>query len=171
MSKAGPSYSNITRRAAIAATLSAAVPAMAGVALPARAAPAALALNPVIASIAAHRAAVAALNAAARRLSDVDDGLVDDGGQDRGSGPDDDPLLIAAMAAFDTACDAETQTAWALARLQPACLAGAAALLRYAGDVEADGSDWPEPPDDDRGADWVSTFHHTLAAALDVMGP
>ena len=167
MSKAGPSCSNITRRAAIAATLTAAVPAMASVALPACAAPA---LDPVLTAIAAHRAAVAALNAAAHHLSDVDEGLIDDGGQDRGSGPDDDPLLIAAIAAFDAACDAETQTAWALARLQPACLAGAAALLRYAGEVEADSSDWPEPPDDDRGADWTSTFHHTLAAALDVMG-
>jgi hypothetical protein len=134
MSKADPSCSKITRRAAIAATLSVAVPAMPGVTLPATAAPAP---NPVPAAIAAHRAAVAALDAAARRLCDVDEGLIDDGGQDRGSVPDDDPLLIERFAAFDAACETETHTAWTLARLQPACLAAAAALLRYAGEVES----------------------------------
>jgi hypothetical protein len=166
MPKAGPSCSKITRRAAIAGTLTAAVPALAGVALPALAPPVAPAPDPVLAAITAHRDAIAALDAAARHLSDVEEGLVDDGGQDRGSGADDDPLLLAAIAAFDAACDAETQTAWALARLRPACLAGAAALLRYAGDVEADGNEWPESPEDCCDADWASTFHHNVAAAL-----
>jgi hypothetical protein len=170
MSKAGPSCSKITRRAAIAATLTAAVPAMAGVALPARAAAPAPAPDPVLAAIAAHREAAAALEAAVRYLSDMEEGLVDDGGEDRGSEADDDPLLLAAVAAFDAACDADAHAAWALARLRPPCLAGAVALLRYAGDVEADGSDWPEPPDDERGADWASTFHHNIAAALGAMG-
>jgi hypothetical protein len=166
MSKAGPICSKITRRAAIAAGLSAALPPLACT-LPAHASAPTLIPDPILATIAAHRAAVAALDAAAQHLSDVDEGLIDDGGMDRGSGADDDPLLLAASAAFHAACDAESRAAWALARARPASPAAAAALLRYAGDLEADGGDWPEAPDEDDGGDWVAAFHHSLAAALD----
>src|SRR5262245_26509997 len=121
------------------------------------------------ADVAAHRAAVAAVEAAARRLCDVEEGVADDGGQDRGSGADDDAFLLAATAAFDAAWDAETRAAWALARAAPVNLAAAATLLRYVGDVEAQDHDWPEPPDDAGARNWVSAFHHTLAAALDGM--
>jgi hypothetical protein len=157
MSRAVPSCSKITRRAAIAATLGACAPAR-------------LPHGGFGAAITEHRAALAALDAAARHLCDVEEGLVEDNGQDRGSGPDDDPVLIAALAAFDAASDAESRAAWALARIRPEHPAAAAALLRYAGDVEAEGHDWPEPPDDEDGRDWACTFHRILAVALDAMG-
>jgi len=164
---------SITRRTLVAAAL---VPA----ALPARLCTAAT--NPpfaaldaqapaaadVAALLAAHRTAVAAFEAAARHLCDVEEGVADDGGQDRGSGDDDDPFLRAATAAFDAAWDAETRAAWALARAVPANLAAAATLLRYVGDVEAQDHDWPEPPDD-AARNWASAFHHTLAVVLDGM--
>src|SRR5262245_8689971 len=164
---------SITRRTLVAAALiPAALPA------PLCTAPADLLLGTdahprgdadIEALLAAHGAAVAAVETAARHLCDVEEGLVDDGGQDRGNGPDDDPLLTVATAAFDAACNAETRTAWALARARPTDPAAAAALLRHVGDVEAEGHDWPETPEDDGDRNWSSTFHHNLAAALDGM--
>jgi hypothetical protein len=167
MSKAGLSCSKITRRAAIAAGLSAALSPLAGAAAQAQA-PAAAPDPRILAAIAAHRAAVAAVDAAALHLSRVEDGVVEDGSVDRGSAADDDPLWLGAHAAFDAACDAESRTAWALARLKPATCAAAAALVRYAGGVEAAGLDWPDAPDDFFD-DWPAAFHHNLAAALDAM--
>jgi len=123
----------------------------------------------VTALVAAHRTAVAAFEAAARHLCDVEEGVADDGGQDRGSGDDDDPFLRAATAAFDAAWEAETRAAWALARAVPANIAAAATLLRYVGDVEAQDHDWPEPPDNAGARNWASAFHHTLAVVLDGM--
>ena len=123
----------------------------------------------VAALLAAHRTAVAAFEAAARHLCDVEEGVADDGGQDRGSGDDDDPFLRAATAAFDAAWDAETRAAWALARAVPANIAAAATLLRYVGDVEAQDHDWPEPPDNAGARNWASAFHHTLTVVLDGM--
>ena len=156
----------ITRRAVVAGA--AALASTAG-ATPLPAPVPGAAPDPVLAAIAAHRAAVTALDAAALHLSRVEDGSFDDGGADRGSGADDDPVLLAADAAFDAASDAEARAAWALARARPASPTAAAALLRYAGDVEAKGVDWPDPPEDDDGGDWAATFHHNLAAALDAM--
>ena len=54
----------------------------------------------------------------------------------------------------------------------PAGLAGAAALLRYAGEFEAGGCGWPcdpEDPEDENGDKWTIIFHHSLAAALEAM--
>jgi len=168
MSKAGAGCRKISRRATIAATLGACVSAR----LPRRAlgTPAAAAADPVVALIAAHREAVAGLEATARHLCDVEEGAADDGGQDRGTGADDDPFFLAALAAFDAADDAATRTAWALARARLTSLAAAAALLRYVADVEAERDAWPEPPDGDGGRNWAATFHRNLAAALDEMG-
>src|SRR5215468_4164641 len=165
MSEAVQSCTKITRRAAIAATLGACAPAS----LASGGLGAAAADDPILAAIAQHRAALAAFDAAAHHLCDVEEGLVEDAGVDRGSGPDDDPVLIAALAAFDAASDAESRAAWALARIRPPHLAAAAALLRYAADVEAEGHDWPEPPDHQDGRDWSCAFHRNLAAALDGM--
>jgi hypothetical protein len=61
---------------------------------------------------------------------------------------------------------------WALAHAQPAGLAGAAALLRHAGEFEAGGCGWPcdpEDPEDEDGDKWTVIFHHGLAAALEAM--
>jgi len=104
-----------------------------------------------------------------RDTCDVEEGLVEDNGVDRGSTAADDPILAAAVAAFDAASDAEQSTAWALADDRPAHSAAIAALLRYVADVEAQGHAWPEPQtgDDLRDASWGVTFHRNLAAALD----
>src|SRR5262245_4742766 len=168
----------ITRRSVIAGA-AAAIPAAAPLPVPAReqlADPLRAAVGAptradqdIAALLAAHRTAVAAVEAAARHLCDVEEGVADDGGQDRGNDADDDPFLNAALSAFDAAWDAETRTAWALARVRPADLATAAALLRYAGNVEAQDREWPEPPDDDGSRNWGAAFHHNLAAALDGM--
>jgi len=163
---------SITRRTLVAAALMpAALPAPLCTAAPLVATVDARARGDadVAALLAAHRAAVAAVETAAHHLCDVEEGVADDGGQDRGSGADDDAFLLAATAAFDAAWDAETRAAWALARAVPVNLAAAATLLRYVGDVEAQDHDWPEPPDDAGARNWASAFHHTLAAALDGM--
>jgi len=166
MSKAGAGCRKISRRATIAAALGAC-----GAHLPHGGLAAAVAADPITELIAAHRAAVAAFEAAARHLCDVEEGVADDGGQDRGTGDDHDPFFLAALAAFDAADDVAARTAWALASARFTSLAAAAALLRYVADVDADRDAWPEPPDGDDGRNWVSTFHRNLAAALDEMIP
>jgi len=168
MSKAGSSCSKISRRATIAATLGACMSTR----LPrgALGAPAAASADPILELIMAHAAAVAAFEAAAHHLCDVEEGVADDGGQDRGTCADDDPFFLAALAAFDAADEMQARTAWALARARLTSLAAAAALLRYVARVEADRDGWPEPPDGDDGRNWAATFHRNLAAALDAMG-
>src|SRR5262245_62973997 len=104
---------------------------------------AAAAADPIMELIATHRAAGAAVEAAARHLCDVEGGAADDGGQDRGTGADDVPFFLAALAAFDAADEAEARAAWALARARLTGPAAAAALLRYVADVEADDREWP----------------------------
>jgi hypothetical protein len=50
--------------------------------------------------------------------------------------------------------------------------AGAAALLRHAGEFEAGGCGWPcdpEDPEDEHGDKWTIIFNHSLAAALEAM--
>jgi len=169
MSMVGAGCRKISRRATIAATLGACVSAR----LPRRAvgAAAAAAADPIMELIATHRAAGAAVEAAARHLCDVEGGAADDGGQDRGTGADDDPFFLAALAAFDAADEAEPRAAWALARARLTGPAAAAALLRYVADVEADDREWPAAPDGDGGRNWAATFHRNLAAAFDAMTP
>jgi hypothetical protein len=87
----------------------------------------------------------------------------------RGIGTNDDPRWTAALTAQRATFDAETQMAWALAHAQPAGLAGAAALLRHAGEFEAGGCGWPCDPEDEDGDKWTIIFHHSLAAALEAM--
>jgi hypothetical protein len=170
MSKAASPSSKLTRRAAIAATLAgAAAPALAAPALP----------DPVFAVIAAHKAAYARLDQACSHVSRLEGNIPKQQRQEwfdedrrQGIGADDDPRWTAALTAQRAASDAETQTAWGLARAQPAGLAGAAALLRHAGEFEAGGDDWPcdpEDPEDENGEEWTVTFHRNLAAALEAM--
>jgi hypothetical protein len=170
MSKAASPSSKITRRAAIAATLG-------GVAAPALAAPALP--DPVLAAIAAHKTAYARLDQACRHVSRLEGDIPKqrrqewfDEDRQQGIGADDDPRWTAALTAQRAAFDAETQTAWALARARPASLAGAAALLRHACEFEAGGDDWPcdpEDPEDEDGDEWSVVFHLSLAATLEAM--
>jgi hypothetical protein len=172
MSKAASPSSKLTRRKAIAATL-------AGVAAPALAGPALLTPDPVFAAIAAHKAAYARLDQACLHISRLEETILEDqrqewfdGDREQGIGANDDPRWTAALTAQRTAFDAETQMAWALAHAQPAELAGAAALLRHAGEFEAGGCGWPcdpEGPEDEDGDKWTIIFHHSLAAALQAM--
>jgi len=127
------------------------------------------ATDPIFAAIAAHAAAFAEFEAAAHHLCDVEEGVFDHGGQDRGTCAEDDPVLPAAEARFNTADDVQAQAAFALAQAELTGLAAAIVLLRYVADVEADGSEWPEPPKELRGRNWASTFHRNLAVALDRM--
>ena len=172
MSKAALPSSKLTRRKAIAA-------ALAGVAAPALAAPARLTTDPVFAAIAAHRAACARLDQACLHVSRLEETIPEerrqqwfDGDREQGIGANDDPRWTAALTAQRATFDAETQMAWALARAQPAGLAGAAALLRHAGEFEARGCGWPcysEDPEDEDGDKWTIVFHQSLAAALEAM--
>jgi len=166
MSKAGPTCSKISRRATLAATIGACASAYLPGAGFGAAAPAA---DPIFAAIAAHAAAFAEFEAAAHHLCDVEEGVYDDGGQDRGTCAEDDPVLLAAEARFNTADEVQARAAFALAQAELTGLAAAAVLLRYVADVEADGGEWPEPPKEFRGRNWASTFHRNLAAALDRM--
>ena len=161
--------SDVTRRSIVAAVASAALGQPGPVApIPPASGGAG---DPAFAAIAAHHTALAAFNAAARHLCNVEEGRVEDNGVDRGNTAADDPILTAAAAAFDAASDAEQSTAWALANHRPAHSAAIAALLRYVADVEAQGHAWPEPQtgDDVRDASWAVTFHRNLAAALDAI--
>jgi hypothetical protein len=167
VSKAEYCITKITRRAAIAATL-------AGVGAPA--AVDALLPDPVLAAIAAHKAAYAALDQVCLRLSRLE-GQIPQArrkewfAEDRaaGVGADDDPRWTAVLAAYHAASDAVEQAAWALAHARPAGLAGAAALLRHAYEHEAEGCDWPCDPEEEDGDDWHGAFHRNLAAALDAL--
>ena len=172
MSKAASPSSKLTRRKAIAATL-------AGVAAPALAGPARLTSDPVFAAIAAHKAAYARLDQACLHVSRLEENIPEerrqewfDGDREQGIGTNDDPRWTAALTAQRATFDAETQMAWALAHAQPVGLAGAAALLRHAGEFEAGGCGWPcdpEDPEDEDGDKWTIIFHHSLAAALEAM--
>jgi hypothetical protein len=161
MAQAG--HRSITRRHFVAA--SAAFP----VAIVAPAAP-----DPVWAAIAAHQAAYATLDRVCHRLSDLEPQIPEDRRKEyrvdhRGTdvGANDDLRWTAAMAAYWAADAAETEAAWALAHAQPATLAGAAALLRYAHEFEAGGCEWPnEPQEEDGREDWNCAFHRTIAVAL-----
>jgi hypothetical protein len=167
MSKAASPSSKLTRRNAIAATL-------AGIAAPALAGPALLTPDPVFAAIAAHKAAYARLDQACLHVSRLEENIPEERRQEwfdedrvRGIGTNDDPRWTGALTAQRTAFDAETQTAWALAHAQPVGLAGAAALLRHAGEFEAGGCEGPCDPEDEDGDKWTIIFHHSLAAALE----
>src|SRR4051812_40417153 len=169
MSKAASPSSKLTRRKAIAA-------ALAGVATPALAGPARLIPAPVFAAIAAHRTAYARLDQACLHVSHLEESIPEerrqewfDEDREQGIGTNDDPRWTAALTAQRATFDAETQMAWALARAQPAGLAGAAALLRHAGEFEAGGCGWPCDLEDEDGEKWTLIFHHSLAAALDAM--
>ena len=169
MSKAASPSSKLTCRKAIAATL-------AGVAAPALAGPAFLTLDPVFAAIAAHKAAYARLDQACLHVSRLEETIPEDrrqewfdGDREQGIGTNDDPRWTAALTAQRATFNAETQTAWALAHARPAGLAGAAALLRHAGEFEAGGCGWPCDPENEDGDKWTIIFHHSLAAALEAM--
>jgi hypothetical protein len=169
MSKAASPSSKLTRRNAIAATL-------AGVAAPALAGPARITPDPVFAAIAAHKAAYARLDQACLQVARLEENIPEerrqewfDGDREQGIGTNDDPRWTAAITAQRAAFSAETQTAWALAQAQPAGLAGAAALLRHAGEFEAGGCGWPCDPEDEDGDKWTVIFHHSLAAALEAL--
>src|SRR5436305_6943691 len=168
MSKAGSPSSKLTRRNAIAATL-------AGVAAPALAGPARLIPDPVFAAIAAHKAAYARLDQACLHVSRLEENIPEerrpewfDEDREQGIGTNDDPRWTAALTAQRATFDTETQMAWALAHARPAGLAGAAALLRHAGEFES-GFEWPCGPEDEDGDKWTVIFHHSLAAALETM--
>jgi hypothetical protein len=169
MSKAASPSSKLTRRKAIAA-------ALAGMAAPALAGPARLPADPVFAAIAAHKAAHAQLDQACSYVSRLEENIPEerrqewfDGDREQGIGTNDDPRWTAALTAQRAAFDTETQTAWALARAQPAGLVGAAALLRHAGEFEARGCGWPCDPEYPDGDKWTDIFHQSLAAALEAM--
>jgi hypothetical protein len=169
MSKAASPSSKLTRRKAIAA----------GVAAPALAGAAPLTPDPVFAAIAAHKAAYARLDQACSHVSRLEENIPEerrqewfDGDRQQGIGTNDDPRWTAALAAQRATFHTETQMAWVLARAQPAGLAGAAALLRHAGEFEASGCGWPcdsEDPEDEHGDKWTVIFHQSLAAALEAM--
>jgi hypothetical protein len=169
MSKAASPSSKLTRRNAIAA-------ALAGVAAPALAGSARLTPEPVFAAIAAHRAAYARLDQACSHVSRLEENIPEerrqewfDGDRAQGIGTNDDPRWTAVLTAQRATFDAETQMAWALARTQPVGLAGAAALLRHAGEFEAGGCGWPCDPERPDGDKWTIIFHRSLAAALEAM--
>jgi hypothetical protein len=171
MSKA--THTIITRRSLVAATA-------AGVSAAAAAPSSARALafpDPILALIAAHRAAHAEFNRVCRFMFDLEEEIPEEkreewfrGDRAKGLGANDDPRWTAGVAAFRAASDAEEAAAWALAHAQPLTLVGAATLLRYAHGYEAAGDDWPcEPERKDSEDDWHGTFHLSLAAALEAM--
>jgi hypothetical protein len=169
MSKAACSSSKLTRRTAIAA--------IAAFSAPAHAARSRLASDPVFAAIAAHKAAYARLDQACRHVSRLEGAIPKgrreewfDEDREQGIGADDDPRWTAALAAQRAAFDAEAQTAWALARVRPIGIVGAAALLRYAAEYEDEGCEWPSEPENEDGEDeWMIAFHQSLATALEAM--
>ncbi|MGB9367348.1 MAG: hypothetical protein WCE79_15175 [Xanthobacteraceae bacterium] len=162
MGKAICSSSKLTRRAAIGA-------ALAGAATPALPAP-----DAAFALIATHQKAFARLNETIADIARLEDDIPEDRRQewapedrDEGIGLNDDPHWTAALDAHNTAIDAETGAAWVIAHAQPATIMGAAALLRYAADYEAQGDAWPDAEGDES---WHAAFHRSIAAALEIMG-
>jgi hypothetical protein len=85
----------------------------------------------------------------------------------------DDPRWIALQREIMRLMNAETATAMELVNVQPTTLAGAAALLRYVADLEANGQEWPtglfEDNDKDQhgiGRDWSMFLHRNIASLL-----
>lgn len=167
MSKAASPSSKLTRRTAIAAIAAFSAPASAA---------ALLAPDPAFAAIAAHKAAYARLDQSCTHLSRMECAIPKarrqewwDEDREKGIGADDDPRWTAALAAQRAAFDDEAQAAWALAHHRPASLAGAAALLSYAAEFVASGSEWPSEAEVEDGDEWDIVFHRNLAAALAAM--
>ena len=162
MGKAACSSSKLTRRAAI------------GVALAGAATPTLPASDAAFALIATHQKAFARLNETIADIARLEHDIPEDRRQewapedrDEGIGLNDDPRWTAALDAHNAAIDAETAAAWVIAHTQPATIAGAAALLRYAADYEERGDTWPDAEGDEG---WHAAFHGSLAAALERMG-
>jgi hypothetical protein len=65
-------------------------------------------------------------------------------------------------------CDEVNAIAWNLATTPPATLAGVAAVLRFANEIEDAGGDWPET--DTIGPDgWHYQLRATMAAAVEII--
>lgn len=162
MRKAACSSSKLTRRAAIGA-------AFAGAATPALPAS-----DAAFGLIATHRKASVRLNETIADIARLEHDIPEDRRQewapedrDEGIGLNDDPRWTAVLDAHDAAIDAENSAAWVIAHAQPATIMGAAALLRYAADYEAQGDAWPDAEGDES---WHAAFHRSLAAALERKG-
>lgn len=170
MSKA--THTIITRRSLVAATAAGVSAVAAPLSTQALAVP-----DPVLALIAAHKAAYISFDQVCRFLSDLEGQIPKEKREEwfredraKGLGANDHPRWTAGKAAYWAAPDAEEKAAWALAYARPSSLAGAAALLRYAHGYEAEGSDWPcDPQEADGEDDWHGTFYLSLAAALEAM--
>jgi hypothetical protein len=134
--------------------------------------------DPIFAAIEAHKAAFAASDAAWHHLSDLEEELPKDL---RRSWIDvwetkivetDDPRWIEAEKASNQLADAETEAAIELINVEPVTLAGAAALMRYVADMEANGCLWPDGlQNDDKpskcGKKWEVYLHRNIAAVLE----
>jgi len=138
-------------------------------------------LDPIFAAIDAHRRAEAEFSAALGRLSDLENELPEERRRSEikmgvlAIVLQDDPLWIqlqrTVLAASKIADEAATQ----LLNTRPTTLAGVAAVLRYAYDVERRGLEFPSGYDDGDlsecpwGVQWSVYFHRNLAQAIEAM--
>ena len=138
-------------------------------------------LDPIFAAIDAHRRAEAEFSGAVERLSDLENELPKERRRSEikmgvlAIVLQDDPLWIqlqrTVLAASKIADEAATQ----LLNTRPTTLAGVAAVLRYAYDVERRGLEFPSGYDDGDlsecpwGVQWSVYFHRNLAQAIEAM--
>jgi hypothetical protein len=133
--------------------------------------------DPVFAAIEAHKAAVAATNAALELNSRLDDELPVEkcrGGFNGGEETiveTDDPRWTAAGRAVHQAHNNEEDAACALLSEPPATMAGVIALLQYAIAADTDGDGWPQLQSDDykRTRSWQFFLIEMLADVLPSM--
>ena len=68
----------------------------------------------------------------------------------------------------EAACDAALEASWRLATTPPTTLAGVAAVLRFANEIEDEGMEWPDT--DTVGAEgWHYQLRATMAAAIETI--
>jgi hypothetical protein len=76
------------------------------------------------------------------------------------------PAAWAADEACEAACHAAMDISWQLAKLRPTTLAGVAAVLRFANQIEDEGMGWPDT--DTIGAEgWHYQLRKTMAEAVE----
>jgi hypothetical protein len=68
----------------------------------------------------------------------------------------------------ETACDAANEIEWRLAGTMPTTLAGVAAVLRFANQIEDEGGEWPDTDTIGREG-WHYQLRATMAAAIEAL--
>lgn len=150
----------LSTAAALAASATVAVPALAG----------ATEADPIFAAIEAHKAAALAFKNILYLQGDLEGELPREKRRSRIAGEQsivetDDPRWIEIERDVDRLNEAETDAAIVLVNIAPTTMAGVVALLQYANAADADGCGWPADLQEDVGQK-IRSWHYFLIQML-----